>query len=421
MKPAKIGNRSVETLVFLLVVTAQLTAADTFIVDTELDTLSTGCSPVIVGDCSLRGAIERANSHPGTDIVTFGFSASDFTLTRLGADEDLNQTGDLDILDVVHIVGNGNTVIDATLIGDRVFDISSASEDMLFFKDLTVTGGTAPAGDALFKGGGIRCQDGAFVLDGVVVVANGPVREGGGVYSECDLTLNVTSINGNSATNGGGGISMFSGALSATLSAIVDNHAAHGGGLSVGIPATADLDNMTLSGNTATNDGSAVQNSGSLELDFVTIVAASPGVTALAHLNGSGVTTLKNTLIAGTCRTVPPGLFITGGGNLESPGDSCGLNPTIDLINVADAGLLPLGDYGGATLSHMPRASSPAVDDPLGSTTGCPTYDQRFGPSRPLDGNNDGIAACDIGAIERDHLFFDDFESGDTTQWSAGP
>jgi hypothetical protein len=67
----------------------------------------------------------------------------------------------------------------------------------------------------------------------------------------------------------------------------------------------------------------------------------------------------------------------------------------------------------------MPMADSPAVDDPLGTTTNCPAYDQRFGPDRPLDGNGDGLALCDIGAIERDSLFADGFESGDAAEWSA--
>jgi hypothetical protein len=49
----------------------------------------------------------------------------------------------------------------------------------------------------------------------------------------------------------------------------------------------------------------------------------------------------------------------------------------------------PLANNGGPTLTHMPQAGSPAIDQ----GSGCPAIDQR-GAARPVG------PACDIGAVE---------------------
>ena len=395
--------------------------ADTFVVDTEVDAMLTGCSGLVVGDCSLRGAIERANQTTSTDTISFGFGATTFSLSIGGASEDSNQTGDLDILQPVHIDGGGRVTVDASLIADRVFDVLTDSSSFVTFEGLTITGGHAPAGDNSFEGGGVRCIDGAVFLDGAQVTGNGPVREGAGIFANgCSLVLNRTTIAGNTATLLGGGVSISSSTMSAPVSAIVGNHAgSFGGGLLAHAFTQVDLDNMTFSGNTAGSEGSAIDYAGELVLGFVTIVSEpASGVPAIT-LNPlpNATLTVSNTLLVGSCDL--GGAFTSGGGNLESPGDTCGFDPLVDQVNVADARLMPLSVAGSATPYHLPMAGSPAVDDPLGSITGCPTHDQRFGPPRPLDGNGDGIASCDIGAIERDPLFQDGFETGDTSRWSS--
>jgi hypothetical protein len=61
-----------------------------------------------------------------------------------------------------------------------------------------------------------------------------------------------------------------------------------------------------------------------------------------------------------------------------------------DLV-VADAGLGPLADNGGPTLTHALLAGSPAID--AADDGICPATDQR-GVTRPQG------AACDVGAYE---------------------
>ncbi|HSC82225.1 MAG TPA: CSLREA domain-containing protein [Pseudomonas sp.] len=59
--------------------------------------------------------------------------------------------------------------------------------------------------------------------------------------------------------------------------------------------------------------------------------------------------------------------------------------------------LEPLADNGGLTQTLALRPGSMALDAGLGSCSG---HDQRRLP-RPLDGNGDGVAVCDLGAYER--------------------
>lgn len=61
--------------------------------------------------------------------------------------------------------------------------------------------------------------------------------------------------------------------------------------------------------------------------------------------------------------------------------------------NETDPLLAPLADNGGLTLTHLPAANSPLINN--GTNAGCPAVDQR-GVTRPVDG------VCDIGAVEYD-------------------
>jgi hypothetical protein len=92
-----------------------------------------------------------------------------------------------------------------------------------------------------------------------------------------------------------------------------------------------------------------------------------------------------------------------GGGGFSSLGynladdASCSFTAPGDLV-VADARLYPLGNFGGPTKTHYLMTGSPAID---AGSANCPPpqIDQR-GEVRPFDGDDDGTANCDIGAVE---------------------
>jgi uncharacterized repeat protein (TIGR01451 family) len=118
-----------------------------------------------------------------------------------------------------------------------------------------------------------------------------------------------------------------------------------------------------------------IYNSGTLNLDH-TIVDALPETLAC---NGSTLTSL--------------------GYNLDSDG-SCALSETGDQSNV-DPHLAPLNSGPGSTPTHGLLLGSPAIDagDPACPTAALAQNDQH-GLPRPADGDGDGNAPCDTGAVE---------------------
>lgn len=167
---------------------------------------------------------------------------------------------------------------------------------------------------------------------------------------------------------------------------IDSNKASFGGGLSNYLTGTANLTNVTLSGNSATDHGGGMLQYGSLS---------------------GQVITLKNSIVAnsssgGNCYQDPSSVSsIKSNGFNLSDDISCDrfLDQNSDLKN--DKPLLgPLANNGGPTLTYLSLRGSPAIDN--GSGIGCPATDQR-GVIRPQG------AACDIGAVE--------YRVGDVTPW----
>jgi hypothetical protein len=107
--------------------------------------------------------------------------------------------------------------------------------------------------------------------------------------------------------------------------------------------------------------------------------------------------TLTNTLVDDDCLDV-----VSGGGNLESPGDTCGFDQPTDQVNVSaeDLKLGPLQNNGGPTETHALLPGSLAIDQIAEAdcvdADGAPlTTDQR-GEPRPETGGT----MCDVGAFE---------------------
>lgn len=252
---------------------------------------------------------------------------------------------------------------------------------------------------------------------------------GGAVHAWYRLTLHYSQVVGNTATLGGGGLSGSK--VAVTYSQIRDNVASTGGGIVLSrndLPGLGLLlNNSTLAGNRAIDGGGGISLRGPVSnaeivdstlsgnVAYYYSVGSLPANTRIYNstitlnderdggCNGaiestSGLT-IESSVVAGNLCSGGPGIDIaplldgeavTGSHNLV--GHSLAPLPA-DTIITDEPRLLPLSNNGGPTPTHLPQADSPLLE--LGSNALNLPYDQR-GPGFPRTHG----AFIDIGAVE---------------------
>ena len=411
---------SLAALILLLAWWTAPCAANDFYVTITADTNDGICPPPF--QCSLRDAILTANARPGHDTIHVPPGTYGLTITGIG--EDSAMTGDLDILDFVTILGSGAgvTIIDA-LGNDRVFHISEWVWGQ--FTDLTIRGGNSSSSPVSQHGAGILNEGESAGLTRCVVENNVTTTgSGGGVanLSGASMFILDSVIRGNQATLGSGTSSAY-GTVIIDRSTITGNYALGLGPWAGAVwarEAEITIRNSTIYHNETeiTNrPGGLSFRGGQIRIDSCTL-ADNDWEEIFIDDGLAASVTLSNTIVRGTCSGTG---YFTDGGNIGNDGDYCGMAPPHDYWAIPIY-LLPLGDYGGATPT-MPLENRPdnlALDNEWAEFN-CQLWDQRMAP-RPQDGNGDGVAVCDSGAVEviYDGLpFSDGFESGDTSAWSV--
>jgi CSLREA domain-containing protein len=308
-------------------------------------------------------------------------------------------------------VGGTLNVIDATISNNAATGLSGSGGGILNDEGtLNVEGGTIEANSAERAGGGIEANVGRTNLDGVLIrnnVTGDNPGNGGALHltgaGRVDvlggtITGNIAAAEGGGLWNSGSGIMSVSGV---TLAANRANGTAadQGGGALYNDGGTLTAVNSTLSGNQATTLGGGVLTvGGSARLTNVTVANnTAPNGAGVAGVGTppAGAVTLANSIVADNNNTDCSGNIASLGGNVVGP--TCPLAGQSDRTQVTDARLGSLADNGGDNETLLPASTSPAIDNGLNAN--CPSVDQR-GEPRPTDGNGDGQARCDSGAVE---------------------
>lgn len=423
------------------------TLATQFVVTKTTDSFDGNCD----SDCSLREAVQTANQTPGEHTIKLQSLTYVYSIPAPRGEEgetieeDDISIGDIEVRSSLTISGpeGGTTVINADF-KDRHFSVASGVT--LTLSNIKLTGGrssgyggsiinrgtlhlknillernfaSAPfnggGGGALANYGDMQIQRSTFTKN-ISSFGDSGSALGGAIFNQGNAYIRDAAFRDNRATTDDvvsmGGAIYNNGQIDIGRSIFISN-SAQGGGMALYNRGSASISNATFSNNSGEDIYyfGAVQNTatGTLTLIHTSIVNSIYGSGLLNY----GTANIRNSIIlnnkvewdpndfsyqvsrnctnyATASRFKTRGLLL-GTGNSQCDGDIY----VDDQITFTEV-LAPLAANGYALESHALLPDSLALDAAIGS---CSAHDQRWQP-RPVDGNSDSVALCDLGAFE---------------------
>lgn len=371
--------------------------------------------------CTLRAAVMEANALPGSDIIVLPGNAT-ITLDIPGTGNSA-ATGDLDITESVAIgtfvvPDDELPVIDASALGNRIFDVRPET-GLLILQRVILRGGQATAGGAIY----IRDGVGDVTVTRVKFQDNAADEYGGAIYN-LSARLEIQDSVFIENHSGLGGAALFNdcgnalvtqssfwkneypGDMYITSTVLADRRLslrhdcitsftavsiAHADGQALLVRNSTGSDQMKIS----FQDSTIKNNQRSIELD------GADAIILLINSVLANTNPVFNCVFNGVASVHPLSKY-----NLDS-GNRCESILGTPAWTNADPGLGWSGSDGWHRF-YRPQRNEPVID----AGPYCANTDL-IGGERPQDGDGDGEALCDLGALEYvrgDSIFVDGFD-----------
>jgi CSLREA domain-containing protein len=379
-------------ILFGVVVGLSLTPALTAASPTEatITVTSTDDDLTVNGNCTLREAIQAANTKAAVDecpaggliTTTIMVPAGTYTLTIPGDQENNNQTGDIDILSNVILIGAGaeETILNANGL-DRFFDVYDPGHADI--SHLTITNGAI---NEVSSGAGLRVFYAHADIHHVVIhdnFADTPDPQfggsGGGLYFlRSTGSLSHAEVRQNIADSVGGGIHILDSNVVISQTLIQENSTQDGSGggitnMAIGQDSSLTIVDSQIISNTSTFNAGGVGNVVGTGFTATTLIERT--------LISGNSAALDNNVSSGAGGGVANGVFI----NTSSGTASMTIRDSVIRQNMGTNGggisSTPAGAIGFVTTALTVENSFIADNTAVGSA--------------PQTGNGGGILALD--------------------------
>ena len=411
--------------------TVQAVPPTTYTVDTLTDENDGSCAD----DCSMRDAIALAISGDsinfsvtgtinlslgqiafGTTITITGPGKANLTISTPNTARVFVINGALTISDLTiatvemsppgpvnNIQNNGNlTVTNVDFAGNNA-NVSNGGAIFHTAGLLSITNSTFSNYHSTWDGGALYNSCGLMTITGSTFTNNQAANSGGAIYihSTGGGVNSVTNsiLSGNHATVDGGGINLHQDKLNVSTTTLSENTAGQDGGGIYALPYEGILTvtNSTFTGNSAVRNGGGLYNgsfatSSVINTTFV-LNLASPAGGGGIYNSAINTTTAKNIIITNSTGGDCGGFAFNAASTNNMNNDATCIPGFVSRTPVQ----LALGALTGSPAYYPLTAASVAVD--AGNLPACPATDQR-GTTRPLDGDGNGTANCDISSYE---------------------